>query len=75
MSKTAVIYARVSDKKQAENEVSVPAQIAAAERRAAELDASVLRVFTDQGRSAYKEDNRPTLRSHARCIPCRCRWC
>lgn len=61
MPKTAVIYARVSDKKQAENEVSVPAQIAAGERRAAELDAAVLRVFTDQGRSAYKEGNRPAF--------------
>jgi DNA invertase Pin-like site-specific DNA recombinase len=55
----AVIYARVSDKKQAEAEVSVPAQIEAGQRRAELLKAHVERVFTDDGRSAYKANNRP----------------
>lgn len=62
MSKTlegAVIYARVSDKKQAEAEVSVPAQVEAARRKAETLGAHVERVYTDDGRSAYKANNRP----------------
>ncbi|HYC63602.1 MAG TPA: recombinase family protein, partial [Reyranellaceae bacterium] len=59
MTKTAVIYARVSDKKQAEEEVSVPAQIEAGQRKALDLGADVLRVFADIGRSAFKESNRP----------------
>lgn len=50
---TAVLYARVSDHKQAEADVSIPAQVAACEKRAAELGASVLRVFRDEGRSAF----------------------
>jgi site-specific DNA recombinase len=56
---TAVIYARVSDRKQARDDVSVPSQIEAAERRAAELGARVLRVFTDAGRSAFGGMRRP----------------
>lgn len=61
MTKTAIIYARVSDKKQAEADVSVPSQIEAAQAKAAALEAAVLRVFTDDGRSAYKENNRPAF--------------
>ncbi len=59
--KRAVIYARVSDRSQAENEVSIPAQIEAAHRRAAELDAVVIKEFRDEGRSAFKAGNRPTF--------------
>lgn len=59
MEPTAVIYARVSDRKQAENEVSVPAQIDAGQRKAHDLGATVLRVFSDEGRSAFKDGNRP----------------
>jgi DNA invertase Pin-like site-specific DNA recombinase len=44
--KTAVIYARVSDRKQAEEDVSVPSQVDAARAKAEELGATVLRVFT-----------------------------
>lgn len=52
-TKTAVIYGRVSTAKQAAEELSVPAQIEHGRRKAAELDASVLRVFTDDGASAF----------------------
>lgn len=55
---TAVIYARVSDRKQAEEDISVPAQIELAEGRARDLDAAVLQVFTDGGKSAFREANR-----------------
>jgi site-specific DNA recombinase len=57
--KAAVVYARVSDRKQAEKDISIPAQIDLAHKRAAELGAAVLRVFTDSGKSAFKEGNRP----------------
>jgi len=59
--KRAVIYARVSDRSQAENEVSIPAQIDAAHRRAVDLDAVVIKEFRDEGRSAFKVGNRPTF--------------
>lgn len=51
---TAVVYARVSDAKQADAEVSIPAQVEACGRKAAELGASVLRVIRDEGRSAFQ---------------------
>lgn len=57
--KTAVIYARVSDRKQAEADVSVPAQVDAGRRKAESLGAVVDKIFTDEGRSAYKAGNRP----------------
>ncbi len=60
-SKTAVIYTRVSDRKQAQDDVSLPAQEDAGRRRAADLDATVLRVFVDSGRSGFKEGNRPAF--------------
>lgn len=54
----AVIYARVSDRKQADDDVSVPTQIELGGKRAEDLGIPVLRVFTDAGRSAFKESNR-----------------
>lgn len=63
MTKTAIIYGRVSTKGQAEEEVSIPAQVEGGERRAVELEAKVLRVFLDEGRSAFKADNRPVFKS------------
>lgn len=63
MNKTAVIYARVSTKGQVEEEVSLPAQVEGAERLAGELGATVLRVFLDEGRSAFKADNRPDFKA------------
>jgi len=61
MSSTAVIYARVSDRKQAAEDISIPAQLELAEKRARELGADTLRTFVDQGRSAFKSSNRPTF--------------
>jgi len=55
---TAVIYARVSDRKQADEEISVPAQIEAGQKFAKSLQADVLRVFKDEGRSAFVTANR-----------------
>lgn len=51
--KSAVIYARVSTARQAAEELSVPAQIEHSQKRATELDAQVLRVFKDEGASAF----------------------
>lgn len=59
--KTAVLYNRVSDRKQAADDVSIPAQEEAGRRKAAELGAVVLRTFVDSGRSGFKEGNRPTF--------------
>lgn len=57
--KTAVIYARVSDRKQVEEDVSIPSQIEMGHKKAAaELDATVLRTFADQGRSGFREGGR-----------------
>lgn len=61
--KTAIIYGRVSTKGQAEEEVSIPSQAEGGERLAAKLDAQVVRVFLDEGRSAFKADNRPVFRA------------
>lgn len=58
---TSVNYARVSDRKQSEQDVSIPTQIEVGERRAAELGARVLRVFTDDAKSAWREKNRPAF--------------
>lgn len=60
-TKTAALYTRVSDRKQARDDVSLPAQEDAGRRKAAELGASVVRVFVDAGRSGFKEGNRPTF--------------
>lgn len=60
-TKTAVLYARVSDRKQASADVSIPSQVEAGVRKAAELGAAVVRSFVDGGRSAFKESNRPTF--------------
>jgi len=56
--KTAVIYARVSDKKQAEKDLSIPAQLEASREKAAQLEAKVVREFVEPGRSAWY-GNRP----------------
>ncbi len=63
MTKTAIIYGRVSTKGQAEEEVSIPSQVEGGERKAAALEAKVLRVFLDEGRSAFKADNRPDFKA------------
>ena len=47
--KKAVIYARVSTARQADDGVSIDAQIEHCERKAFEIDAAVLQVFRDDG--------------------------
>lgn len=54
----AIIYARVSDRRQAEEDVSVPSQIEAGHARAAELGARVAQTFSDLGRSGFREGGR-----------------
>ena len=55
---TAIVYARVSSASQAEEEVSIPAQLDAARRRASRDGVTILREFLDEGRSAFVESNR-----------------
>lgn len=57
--KRALVYLRVSTKDQVEEEVSLPAQAEAAARVAEKLGATVERTFEDEGRSAFKQANRP----------------
>lgn len=47
--KKAVIYARVSSREQAEEELPIASQVEACEQRAVELGADVVRVFKDEG--------------------------
>jgi DNA invertase Pin-like site-specific DNA recombinase len=54
MTRTAIIYARVSDKKQVENDVSLPSQMDEGRKRAAALDAAVVREYIEKGRSAWR---------------------
>lgn len=58
---TAIIYARVSDRKQSERDVSVPTQIEIGKRDAEKLGARVIKIFRDDARSAFKEANRPAF--------------
>ena len=58
MTKKAIIYARVSDRKQVESELSIPAQIEKCTDKAHSLGADVDRVFVDEGISA-SSDARP----------------
>lgn len=59
--KTAVIHARVSDKKQADRDLSIPSQIEAGKKRATEIGANVLQIFVEgKARSAWR-GNRPEL--------------
>ena len=56
--KRVAIYSRVSTKRQAQNDLSVPDQIAHAERWIAEQGAILAKSFVDGGASATN-DNRP----------------
>jgi len=58
---TAVIYARVSTARQAEEELPVESQVDRCREKAAQLGASVDRVFVDEGISGTT-DNRPAFR-------------
>lgn len=60
--KTAIIYARVSTSRQADEGISIESQIEQAERKAAELGVKVLRVYRDDGISG-RTANRPAFQS------------
>ena len=60
MTKTCVIYARVSTAKQAEKELPVQSQVDKCRQHAQELGATVAKVFTDEGISGTS-DNRPAF--------------
>lgn len=62
MSKTAIIYARVSTTKQADEELPVESQIAQCRKKAEELGAEVVKVYRDDGLSG-RSDTRPAFRS------------
>ena len=62
MKKTAVIYARVSTSRQADEGISIDSQIEQAEKKAAELGATVMRVFRDDGISG-RTANRPAFQN------------
>lgn len=61
----AIIYARVSTVRQADDGLPVESQIEHGHRKAAALDADVLRVFTDAGISG-RTDERPAFRDAVR---------
>lgn len=61
--KTAIIYARVSSKRQADDGVSMEAQIEQCASRAAQLGAEVVRVFRDDGISGRTVQARPAFRA------------
>lgn len=51
--KTAIIYVRVSDKKQVEKNLSIPGQVEACEAHAHKLDLNVVKIFIEEGKSAW----------------------
>ncbi len=57
---TAVIYARVSSVKQADEGLPIASQVEQCERKAAQLGAQVVRVFKDEGISG-RTDSRPAF--------------
>lgn len=60
---TAIIYARVSSKRQADDGISMDAQIEQCTARARQLGANVLRVFRDDGISGRTVEARPAFRA------------
>ncbi|EGW52998.1 recombinase family protein [Candidatus Endoriftia persephonae] len=62
MEKTAVIYARVSTARQAEDELPLESQIQQCAAKAESLGARVDRIFVDEGRSG-RYDDRPDFQA------------
>ena len=60
MSKRVAVYARVSTTRQAENDISIPDQLAQARRYCTQRSWQVVREFIDAGASA-RDDKRPEL--------------
>ena len=60
MSKRVAVYARVSTTRQAENDISIPDQLAQAARYCSTKGWHVAREFVDAGASA-RDDKRPVL--------------
>ena len=60
MSTRVVIYARCSDTKQAEKELSIPAQLDACRAEAARMGWTVVQEFVDEGISG-RTDDRPAF--------------
>ncbi len=60
MSKRVAVYARVSTTRQAENDISLPDQLAHARRYCQQRGWHVVREFVDAGASA-RDDKRPEL--------------
>lgn len=56
----AIVYARVSTQKQAEKEISIPAQIELAKKYAQENDIEIVKIFADEGISGTVS-NRPAF--------------
>lgn len=54
--KSALIYLRVSSARQAAEELPIDSQLEQCQKKAAELDASVVRTFADKGISGREED-------------------
>ncbi|HHB12219.1 MAG TPA: recombinase family protein, partial [Chromatiales bacterium] len=65
MHKTAIIYARVSTRRQADEELPLQSQIERCERKAVELGARVIRTFIDGGVSG-RADDRPEFQAAIR---------
>ncbi len=57
--KTAIIYARVSTKRQADDGLPIESQIQHCQAKATAMGAKVLKVFVDGGISGSSADNRP----------------
>jgi len=62
MSKRIAIYARVSTTRQAENDISIPDQIAQARKHCEARGWYVVREFVDPGASA-RDDKRPQFQA------------
>ena len=63
MTKRVAVYARVSTTRQAENDISIPDQLAQARRYCQDRGWALVREFVDPGASA-RDDKRPEFQRH-----------